>query len=84
MGFGMDLLKPRCWETSQEAVWGLGVDVVKQSGEVGERQILTKLPFQQVVKDLMCHPVQDVQSHLVGSTTQLSVVDPQAEFKVGA
>ena len=35
------------------------------------------------MQELLCHPMQDAQSHLVGTTSQFPIVDPQAEVKMG-
>ena len=44
--------------------------------------VLTKLPFGEVVQELLHHPIQDAQSHLVGAISQFSIVHLQAEVEM--
>ena len=75
LGIRMDLLEPGGGQATQEAIQGLGVDVAKKSREVWERWVSPELALRQVVQELLSHPIKDAQSHVVGASPQLTIVN---------
>ena len=58
------------------------MSVSHQSIEVGQRWILTKLALRQVIQELLCEPVEDLQCHVVAGSTFITIVQPESQEQV--
>jgi hypothetical protein len=79
---GVDSLQPGGWQAPKEAIQCLGVDVAEEAGEVWDGGIMTKLVLRKVVKELLSDPVEDPEGHVVGTTAQVPVVDPETQLEM--